>query len=363
VGSLLNPEKQAEFMAGISDRYAKLREDHKSKQTDRKLLTIAEARKRKPAYDFTGDNIAKPAFLGIKSFEAYPLEDLVPFIDWTPFFQTWELVGQYPRILKDAVVGAEAQKLFNDAQAMLQHIVTGKLLTAQAVFGLFPANSVGDDIEIYADEARGKVLTTVHSLRQQSDKQDGTPNLALADFIAPRESGAIDYFGAFAVTAGGGLEKLVAAYEKDNDDYSSIMAKALADRLAEAFAEHLHQRVRKEFWGYDRNESLDNESLIREKYRGIRPAPGYPACPDHTEKSILFDLLAVEKRTVIRLTESFAMWPAAAVSGWYFAHPESRYLGVGKIGKDQVESYAVRKHMDLATMERWLSPNLNYDPA
>jgi 5-methyltetrahydrofolate--homocysteine methyltransferase len=363
VGSLLNPALRGDFMAKIRDRYDAVREDHKNKQNDRKLLSIAESRKRRPAYDFKGANVGKPAFLGVRSFDAYPLEDLVPYIDWTPFFQTWELVGQYPRILKDEVVGVEATKLFADAKAMLGRIVTGKLLTAQAVFGLFPANASGDDIELYADESRKQVVATVHSLRQQSDKQDGTPNLALTDFIAPKDSGVADYFGAFAVTAGVGLEKLVAAFEKDHDDYSSIMAKAMADRLAEAFAEHLHQRVRKEFWGYDKQETLDNESLIREKYRGIRPAPGYPACPDHTEKSILFGLLDVEKRTSIRLTESFAMWPAAAVSGWYLGHPESRYFGVGKIAKDQVEDYAVRKGMDVATVEKWLSPILNYDPA
>jgi 5-methyltetrahydrofolate--homocysteine methyltransferase len=307
--------------------------------------------------------ITRPAKLGVHDFQAYPLEEIVPFIDWTPFFQTWELVGQYPKILKDAVVGVEATKLFADAQALLKQIVADKSLTAQAVFGLFPANTKGDDIELYTDETRAKVLTTVHSLRQQSDKAPGEHNLALSDFICPRDVGPVDYFGAFAVTAGVGLEKIVEKFEKDHDDYNSIMAKALADRLAEAFAEHLHQKIRQEHWGYAQNETLSNEELVREKYRGIRPAPGYPACPDHTEKSTLFAILDVEKRINLRLTESFAMWPAAAVSGWYFAHPQSRYFGLGKIGKDQVQDYAVRKEMDLPTMERWLSPTLDYDPA
>jgi 5-methyltetrahydrofolate--homocysteine methyltransferase len=246
---------------------------------------------------------------------------------------------------------------------LLKKIVAEKSLTAQAVFGIFPANSVGDDIELYADETRSRDIAKVHSLRQQTDKPDGAPDLALADFIAPKESGVADWFGAFAVTGGVGLDALVARYEKDTDDYNSIMAKALADRLAEAFAEHLHQRVRREFWGYAKVENLSNEDLIREKYQGIRPAPGYPACPDHTEKSILFELLGVEQKTAIRLTESFAMWPAAAVSGWYFAHPEARYFGVGKIGKDQVADYAARKGVDLGAMERWLAPNLDYEPS
>ncbi len=228
---------------------------------------------------------------------------------------------------------------------------------------MFPANSVGDDIEIYADETRSRVLTTIHTLRQQTDKPGGEPNIALSDFIAPRDSGVIDYMGAFAVTGGVGLEKIVEKFDKDNDDYNSIMAKAMADRLAEAFAEHLHLKVRREFWSYVKVETLSTEELIREKYQGIRPAPGYPACPDHTEKSALFDLLEVSKHTRIELTESFAMMPAAAVSGWYFAHPQSRYFGVGKIGKDQVIDYAARKKMDLPTMERWLAPNLDYDPA
>ena len=366
-GSLLNPALRPAFMEKLTARYDGVREDHRKKLSDRKSVAIVEARKRKPVIDWAGAHakfdIVKPKFLGIKSFDSYPLEDLVPYIDWTPFFQTWELVGQYPKILKDSVVGVEATKLFHDAQALLKEIVARKTLTAQAVFGLFPANSVGDDIEIYSDETRSRVIAVVHSLRQQTDKAAGEPNLALADFIAPKESGVPDWFGAFAVTGGVGLEALVAKYDKEVDDYNSIMSKALADRLAEAFAEHLHQRVRREFWSYVKVENLSNEDMIREKYQGIRPAPGYPACPDHTEKSVLFDLLGVSKQTRIILTESFAMMPAAAVSGWYLAHPQSRYFGVGKIGKDQVADYAVRKGMDLPTTERWLAPNLDYEPS
>ena len=366
-GSLLNPELQPAFMEKIRVRYENVRQEHKQKMSDRKGISIAEARKRKLNIDWGGaqarGEITRPAFLGVRTFEDYPLAEIVPFIDWTPFFQTWELVGQYPKILKDAVVGAEATRLFADAQVLLKKIVADKSLKAQAVFGLFPANSQGDDIEIYTDESRAKVLTTVHSLRQQSDKAGGEPNLALADFLSPRSVGSVDYFGAFAVTAGVGLEKIVSQFEKDHDDYNSIMAKALADRLAEAFAEHLHQKVRQQHWGYAKNETFSNEDLVKEKYQGIRPAPGYPACPDHTEKSILFDILDVGSHISLQLTESFAMWPAAAVSGWYFAHPLSRYFGLGKIGKDQVQDYAVRKGMDLATTERWLAPVLDYDPA
>jgi 5-methyltetrahydrofolate--homocysteine methyltransferase len=291
----------------------------------------------------------------------YPLQELVPFIDWTPFFQTWELAGHYPAILEDVTVGPAARSLFRDANALLQRIVDGRLLQAHAVFGFFPANSVGDDIELYADDMREQRKTVIHTLRQQMIKPPGRPNLALADFVAPRESGAADYVGAFAVTAGAGIEELLARFEAEHDDYSAILTKALADRLAEAFAELLHQRVRTEFWGYARGESLDTEGLIKERYQGIRPAPGYPACPDHTEKQALFDLLHVEKHAGISLTESFAMMPASSVSGYYFWRPESQYFGVGKIERDQVEDYARRKEMDVAAVERWLAPNLNYE--
>jgi 5-methyltetrahydrofolate--homocysteine methyltransferase len=283
-------------------------------------------------------------------------------IDWTPFFQSWELAGKFPRILEDEVVGEHATQLYNDALVMLKQIVDEKWLTAKAVIGLFPANSVGDDdIEVYTDESRSEVLMTLHSLRQQTERPPGRPNAALADFIAPKDSGVSDYIGAFAVTAGIGIDEHVARFEADHDDYHSIMLKALADRFAEAFAERMHELVRKEHWGYAADETLDNEALIDEKYQGIRPAPGYPACPDHTEKALLWELIQPEQRAGITITESFAMLPTAAVSGFYFAHPESRYFGLGKIEKDQVEDYAERKGWDLTTAERWLAPALNYD--
>jgi 5-methyltetrahydrofolate--homocysteine methyltransferase len=291
----------------------------------------------------------------------YPLEELVPLIDWTPFFQTWELAGHYPAILNDPVVGPAARNLFRDAGTLLQRIVRERLLLAQGVFGFFPSNSVGDDIELYADEDRKQQRAVIHTIRQQMVKPPGRPNLALADFVAPREGSVPDYVGAFAVTTGVGLDAVVEQFEADHDDYNAILAKALADRLAEAFAERLHQRVRQEFWGYARDEELDNEGLIKERYQGIRPAPGYPACPDHTEKRTLFDLLGAEKQAGITLTESFAMLPTAAVSGYYFWHPQAQYFGVGKIERDQVEDYARRKAMDVATVERWLAPNLNYE--
>jgi len=286
----------------------------------------------------------------------------VPFIDWSPFFHTWELRGRHPTIFNDPVVGPRAKELYDDALALLSKIVDQRLFTANGVYGFFPANSLGDDIELYTDDRRTVVLTTVHTLRQQSEKPQGQYSFALADFVAPKESGRADYVGAFAVTTGIGVDLLCRAFERDHDDYNSIMTKALADRLAEAFAEWLHKQAR-EAWGYGKNETLTGEDLIRERYRGIRPAPGYPACPDHTEKRPLFNLLQAEQNTGITLTESFAMWPAAAVSGFYFAHPEAKYFAVGKIGKDQVEDYARRKGMDLRTIERWLSPNLNYEPS
>jgi len=296
----------------------------------------------------------------VRTINDQPLRELLPFIDWSPFFHTWELRGRYPGIFEDVTVGPKAKELYDDARRLLDEIIEKKLLTAKGVYGFFPAASAGDDIELYHDGAQSQRVTTIHTLRQQSEKPQGQPNLALADYVAPRESGRKDHLGAFAVTAGIGLDALCRRFDKDHDDYNSIMAKALADRLAEAFAEYLHKRVREE-WGYGTQETLSTEELIREKYRGIRPAPGYPACPDHTEKRLLFDLLQVEQNAAITLTESFAMLPAAAVSGFYFAHPEAKYFAVGKIGKDQVEDYASRKGMDLRTVERWLSPNLNYE--
>jgi 5-methyltetrahydrofolate--homocysteine methyltransferase len=290
-----------------------------------------------------------------------PLDRIEPFIDWSPFFHTWELRGQYPAILDDPRLGEKAKELLDDARRLLAEIVDQRLLTARAVFGLFPANSTGDDIELYSDESRTQRIATFHTLRQQAGKKAGEPNLALADFVAPKESGRADYAGAFAVTAGIGIEALIARFQLDHDDYNSIMAKALADRLAEALAELLHKEVR-EIWGYGAREELSAEELIAEKYRGIRPAAGYPASPDHTEKRILFDLLAAEQRAGIQLTENFAMYPAAAVSGLYFGHPAARYFSVGKIGRDQVIDYHLRKGMPLAEVERWLAPNLGYEP-
>jgi 5-methyltetrahydrofolate--homocysteine methyltransferase len=284
----------------------------------------------------------------------------VPYIDWSPFFHTWELRGRYPAILDDATVGPKAKELLADAQALLEEIIQGELLTARGVYGFFPANSAGDDIHLYRDPDRREPLATFHTLRQQMEKPTDQFNLALADYVAPKESGRADYVGAFVVTAGIGVPALCAKYEKDHDDYNSIMVKALADRLAEAFAEWLHKQVRLE-WGYGKTEDLTNEDMIRERYRGIRPAPGYPACPDHTEKRTLFDVLNAEAQAGVTLTESYAMLPAAAVSGLYFAHPEAKYFAVGKINRDQVEDYATRKNLPVGEVERWLAPNLNYD--
>jgi 5-methyltetrahydrofolate--homocysteine methyltransferase len=289
-----------------------------------------------------------------------PLEELVPLVDWTPFFVAWELRGTYPRIFENPEWGARARELFDDARRLLSRIVGERLLTARAVYGFFPAASVGDDVEVYADASRSGLLTTFPTLRQQSDKGPAEPNQALADFVAPAASGLRDTLGAFAVTAGIGADELVRGFERDHDDYGAIMAKALADRLAEALAEWLHRRVRAE-WGYGRDERLSVEELVRERYRGIRPAPGYPACPDHSEKARLFELLGAEARVGMRLTESFAMVPAASVCGLYLSHPQARYFGVGRIGRDQVEDYAHRKGQPLREVERWLAPNLDYE--
>jgi 5-methyltetrahydrofolate--homocysteine methyltransferase len=292
------------------------------------------------------------------------LAELRERIDWTPFFRTWELAGTYPRILEDAVVGAAATELFADAERMLDRIVAEGWLRAKAVIGFYPANTVEhDDIEIYADESREDTVARIHTIRQQMEKKPGRPNLALADFVAPRDSGIGDYVGAFAVTAGIGIDAHVARFEAAGDDYNSILLKALADRFAEAFAERMHERVRQEFWGYAPDEDLANDALIAERYRGIRPAPGYPACPDHTEKRTLFELLDVTENARIILTDSYAMWPAASVSGWYFSHPESFYFGIGKIARDQARDYAARKGVPVSEIERWLAPNLAYDPS
>ena len=359
VGNLMNREQKAVFVQGIREDYDRVRQAHQDREA-KPVLSLANARARQLVSDWRGLEIPEPEGLGIHVIADQPLPELLPYIDWSPFFHTWELKGRYPGIFEHPTIGAKAKELFADAQQLLARIVDEKLLTAKGVYGLFAACSIGDDIELYADASKEAVLATIHTLRQQGEKPQGQPNLALADYVAPQSSGRTDHVGAFAVTTGIRLDELCRKFDLDHDDYNSIMAKALADRLAEAFAEYLHKRVR-ELWGYGRLERLTNEELIREKYRGIRPAPGYPACPDHTEKRTLFDLLQVERHTGIILTESFAMLPAAAVSGWYFAHPEAKYFSVGKIGRDQVEDYAHRKGMDLRTIERWLAPNLNYE--
>jgi len=360
---LISADMKADFVKEISTEYDTVRERHAGKQQKIKWLSIEDARENRTPIDWNGYTPTKPKQLGVTVFDDYPLDELAAGIDWTPFFIAWELAGKYPRILSDEVVGEEATRLFNDAKAMLEKIVNEKWFSAKGVFGLFPANSIGhDDIDVYVDDNREGLLTTIHSLRQQTQKPPGQANFALADFIAPKETGVEDYFGAFAVATGFGMEDRIKAFEADHDDYSAIMLKALADRLAEAFAERLHVRIRKEYWGYASEEVLSNEDLINEAYQGIRPAPGYPACPDHTEKGLLWDLLDVEENTGIEITESFAMYPTAAVSGWYFSHPNSRYFGLGKINKDQIEDYSHRKGMDLKQIERWLAPNLGYDP-
>ena len=352
VSQLLGEETRPHFAAKTKDEYRRIRVAREAGQAEAKLLSIEEARGRRERLDFSLA-APSPTLLGTMAFEDYPLADLVERIDWTPFFQTWELRGRYPAILEDPVVGEQATSLYNDAREMLDTFVREKQLKARGVIGFFPAASIGDDVEL----ADG---TTLHFLRQQAAKTDSRPNFCLADFIAPKDSGVRDHIGAFIVTAGIGLDAIVAQFEREHDDYRAILAKALADRLAEAFAERLHERVRRELWGYAGDETLSNEELIKEGYRGIRPAPGYPACPDHTEKRTLFQLLDGERSAGVTLTESFAMWPAASVSGWYFAHPKSHYFGVGRIGRDQVEDYARRKGLTLAEAERWLAPSLGY---
>jgi len=360
VESLLGSKKEA-FISNIKEEYSNMREMHARKRADKQFVSLANARANKFKIEWKAEDIAKPNKLGLTQFEDFPLTDLVDYIDWTPFFQTWELAGRYPRILTDEVVGDAATKLFADAQEMLKQLISEKWISANGVVGIWPANAIGDDVELYTDESRTEVASVVHSLRQQSKKAASVANLALADFVAPKETGLQDYMGGFAVTAGLGIEKKIAEFEADHDDYNSILLKALADRFAEAFAEKLHEVVRKETWGYEPNEKLSAEELVREKYRGIRPAPGYPACPDHTEKPELFKLLNATSLTGMTLTDSLAMMPAASVSGWYFSHAESKYFGLGKIEKDQVEDYAERKGMELKQVERWLGPNLNYD--
>ncbi len=360
VGSLVSQTQKAGFVRQVRDDYERMRQSHHERGA-KPLLQIAQARANRFMPDWAKTDIPTPAMFGTQTIADQSLDELIPYIDWSPFFHTWELKGRYPTIFEDPTVGPKAKELYDDAQRLLDEIVTTRQLKATGVYGFFVAASVGDDIELYTNASRKTLMTTLHYLRQQSEKPAGQPNLSLADYVAPKGSDREDYIGAFAVTAGIGLDELCRRFDKDHDDYNSIMAKALADRLAEAFAECLHKRVRSE-WGYGKQEQLTHDDLIRERYRGIRPAPGYPACPDHTEKRLLFDLLSVEQNTGITLTESFAMWPAASVSGFYFSHPEAKYFAVGKIGKDQVDDYARRKGLDTRVVERWLSPNLNYEP-
>ncbi len=356
--NLLSADLKDEFVRGISEEYEDVRERHKGREAKTKQHTIEEARRNK--FNWGNYQPVKPSFLGTKVIDHFPLDTLVWYIDWSPFFQTWEMAGSYPKILDDKVIGVEARKLFDDAQDMLKKIINEEWLTARAVVGFFPANSDGDDVVVYTDDTRTEKKETLHHLRQQNVKAPGRPNYCLSDFIAPADSGKADYIGAFAVTTGIGIEQKLQEFEQDNDDYSAIMLKALADRLAEAFAEYMHQVVRKEYWGYAEDETHEAEQLINEAYQGIRPAPGYPACPDHTEKGKLFELLNATEHTSIELTESYAMYPASAVSGWYFSHPESQYFNVGKIDKDQLQDYARRKGIAEEVAERWLAAHLHH---
>ena len=358
-GSLLNKENAPTYKAQIREEYETFRAKFLDRQETKEHISLNLARERKLKLDWENFSPYVPQQLGVQVIENQDLDDLVPFIDWSPFFRSWDLHGHYPAILNDEIVGEQATDLFADAQVLLTEILDKKLLTAKAVFGLFPANTVEeDDIEVYASQDRKKTLGKFLSLRQQLKKRPDKSNIALADFIAPKTTGLADHIGAFCVTAGFGTAELAKQYEDNNDDYNAIMIKALADRFAEAFAEYLHREVRVKHWGYAAQESLDNDALIKEKYKGIRPAPGYPACPDHLEKNTIWDLLQVEERIGVSLTESLAMWPAASVSGYYFAHPEANYFGLGKITQDQLESYAQRKNITIEEAEKWLRPNL-----
>jgi 5-methyltetrahydrofolate--homocysteine methyltransferase len=359
--SLLSEELRPPLIAQIAADYAEVRQRHANRGDAKPLMSLERARKKH--FDGNWDNYTPPTPTapGITVFDDVPLTALREIFDWTPFFQTWELSGRYPQILDDAIVGTHARDLFVDANAMLDKIIAGKWLTAKAVAGLWPANSTGDDIQIFRAGAT-EAVATLHCLRQQAEKPDDRANFCLADFIAPLDSGKPDFVGAFAVNAGIGIEPHIKRFEADHDDYSSIMLKALADRFAEACAEWLHRQVRTSLWGYAPDESLDVEGLVREQYRGIRPAPGYPACPDHTEKATIFRLLDAEKAIGLRLTESFAMYPASAVSGLYFSHPDSQYFVVGRLSREQVADYAQRKGMSQAQADRWLASNLDYDP-
>ncbi|MBT8119993.1 MAG: methionine synthase [Gammaproteobacteria bacterium] len=360
-GELLSDERKKVYVQNLKDEYELMRQQRDKRSASRKTFSLQQARDNAYRGDWSSYIPPKPTFTGIKTFDDYSLEELSHYIDWTPFFHAWELAGKYPKILDDDIIGEEATRLFDDAQTMLKKIIDEKWLQARAVIGFFPANSVGDDIELYEDDDRAEIKTVLHHLRQQMAKPSDRPNRCISDYVAPKDSGMDDYVGAFAVTAGIGIDEHVQRFEADHDDYSSILLKALADRLAEAFAERMHERVRKEFWAYAVDEELDNDALIKEAYHGIRPAPGYPACPDHTEKATLWSLIEPDKNAGITITESFAMLPTAAVSGFYFSHPDAKYFGTGKIQKDQVEDYAKRKGDEIAVVERWLAPVLAYD--
>jgi 5-methyltetrahydrofolate--homocysteine methyltransferase len=357
--SLLSDEGRDAFVAQHEADYASIRRSHNTSKQP--LVDLATARARRTPIEWHGNDLAQPERTGVHVLTDFPLATLREYIDWTPFFHTWELKGVYPRILDDAKYGEQAKQLLADANAMLDRIINERLLHAHAVYGLFPANAVGDDVEVYADATRSTVLTRFRFLRQQMDRGAEQACRSLADYVAPKDTGLVDSIGAFAVTTGIGLRELCDGFRAAHDDYSAIMAEAVADRLAEAFAECLHKQVRDE-WGFGRAEGLTPAQLIQEQYRGIRPAAGYPACPDHTEKGTLWSLLGVEAATGMRLTESYAMWPGSSVSGLYFAHPEARYFSLGKIDRDQVADYAARKGMPVADVERWLGPNLDYDP-
>jgi 5-methyltetrahydrofolate--homocysteine methyltransferase len=363
VQNLVSEDRKVSYAEQIAADYERVRRKHAGRRSKTALATLESARANRTEIDWESYTPPKPNVLGVQTFDDYALQEIRPYIDWTPFFHSWQLKGSHPRIFDDPEKGGEARKLFADAQGLLDCIIAEKWLTARATFGLFPANSLEDDsIEIYTDESREEVLARFDFLRQQKQKPPGRPNRSLADFVALRKTGPEDYIGLFAVTAGLGADEAALRFEEDNDDYNAIMVKSLADRLAEAFAELMHRRVRTEFWGYAADEDLDNEALIREEYSGIRPAPGYPACPEHTEKRTLWRLLDVENNAGITLTESCAMSPGAAVSGYYFSHPDSAYFGVAEIGRDQARDYAERKGWTLKEAEKWLSPNLGYDP-
>jgi 5-methyltetrahydrofolate--homocysteine methyltransferase len=361
--ALLSQDIRPQYVEQVRKEYAKVADAHRRAEADKQRLPLTRARDNKFKTDWASYEPPRPTFLGTRVFRTYDVAELVPYIDWTPFFQTWELKGRFPALLEDEKQGAAARQLYEDAQAMLARITEERWFNPRAVIGFWPANAVGDDIRLFTGESRSEELATFFTLRQQLSKRgEGRANLALADFVAPLESGKPDYVGGFVVTSGAEEEKISARFARANDDYRSILVKALADRIAEALAERMHERVRREFWAYAPEEELTNEQRVAEDYRGIRPAPGYPAQPDHTEKATLFRLLGAEGRTGVKLTESYAMWPGSSVAGLYLSHPQAHYFGVAKVERDQVEDYARRKGMTIAEIERWLAPVLNYDP-